>query len=157
VGLPAISYFTASPTAIGSNQTATLNWTVTGATSVYLDGNLVTATSQSVSPAVTTIYTLTATNSVGTASKTATVTVTNVSLPQIISFTATPSSIARGQSSILSWSIIGADSISIDQGIGTPSSYISQTVEPINTTTYTLTATNIVGSVTKTVPVTVTP
>jgi hypothetical protein len=38
--------------------------------------------------------------------------------PAISNFTASPESILKGQSSILSWSVTGATSLSIDQGIG---------------------------------------
>lgn len=76
--------------------------------------------------------------------------------PVITFFTATPSSITLGDSATLSWSVIDADTITIDQGIGTvtnPSGSIL--VSPIATTPYTLTATNSAGDVTYTVTITV--
>src|SRR6056297_545469 len=74
--------------------------------------------------------------------------------PTINSFTASPPGIASGDSSTLSWSVTDADTLSINQGIGTVTG-TSITVSPTTTTTYTLTATNAAGSVTQSVIVTV--
>jgi len=76
-------------------------------------------------------------------------------VPVISSFTASPSTITAGGSSILSWSVSSATSVSIS-GIGTVTG-TSVSVAPVQTTTYTLTATNSVGSVTAQTTVTVTP
>jgi hypothetical protein len=79
-----------------------------------------------------------------------------VSLPVIASFAATPATITSDQSTTLTWSVTGAHTISIDQGVGTVTG-TSITVTPGNTTTYTLTATNSAGGqVTATASVTVT-
>jgi uncharacterized protein YkwD len=75
--------------------------------------------------------------------------------PVISSFAASPASITAGQSVNLSWSVTGATSISINNGIGDVSSLTSRTVSPATTTTYTLTATDSAGSTTKAVTVTV--
>ena len=56
--------------------------------------------------------------------------------PVIGEFTAEPSSIERGQSSTLRWSVTGATSVSIDQGIGTVQANGSRRVFPSDTTTY---------------------
>ncbi len=77
-----------------------------------------------------------------------------VSAPVIASFTATPSTITTGASSTLAWSVSGATSLSINQGVGTVAGS-STTVSPTSTTTYTLTATNSGGSATATAMVTV--
>lgn len=80
-------------------------------------------------------------------------------LPVIHSFTAFLSTINQGQSSELEWSATGATSFTVTRdiiggtvyrGIGT-----RVRVSPTETTTYILTATNNVGSVTSTVTVTV--
>lgn len=76
--------------------------------------------------------------------------------PVINSFTASPSTITTGSASTLSWSVSDATSLSINQGVGTVTG-TSKSVSPTATTTYTLTATNSVGSVTKTVTLTVNP
>ncbi len=68
-------------------------------------------------------------------------------LPSITTFTGTPESIKPGQDATLSWSITGANSANIDQGIGSvnPASG-SISVSPDSSTTYTLTATNTCGT-----------
>jgi uncharacterized protein YkwD/chitodextrinase len=75
--------------------------------------------------------------------------------PTIVSFSAAPTSITAGQSSVLSWSVSGATSLTIDNGVGTVSGVMSTTVTPAQTTTYTLTAANSGGSVTAKAAVTV--
>ncbi|MCL4849901.1 MAG: hypothetical protein KJZ78_00785, partial [Bryobacteraceae bacterium] len=67
------------------------------------------------------------------------------SKPVISSFTATPASIDSGNASTLAWSVSGATSLSINQGVGTVTGAASKSVTPAATTTYTLTATNAAG------------
>jgi hypothetical protein len=76
--------------------------------------------------------------------------------PVIGSFGATPESVEAGQSATLSWSVTGATSLSIDQGVG-PVAGTSVTVAPFATTTYLLSATNASGTTTRAATVTVTP
>ena len=246
--VPVISTFAATPAAIATGASSTLSWTVTGATSLSIDGGIgaVTGSSRTVSPAATTTYTLTATNANGSATRQTTVTVTTVDTqapsvptglaasnltttgvtltwtastdnvgvtgyrvfrgttqigtptattfavtgltastpysftvravdaagnvsaassplsvttsaatpaPTISAFTATPSGIFPGQSVTLSWSVTGATSLSINQGIGSVTGQSSVLVNPSGQITYTLTATNGGGSVTRTVTV----
>ncbi len=73
--------------------------------------------------------------------------------PVISSFTAEPSTIERGQSSTLSWSISNATDMSIDHGIGAVQSRGQRQVFPTSTTSYTLTANGPGGSDTRTVTV----
>ena len=123
-----------------------------------INGSSVSGSSQTVSPATTTTYTLTASNSGGTVSQSATVTVTPaVTAPVINSFTANPTSITPGGSSTLSWSLSGGapTTLTIDNGVGTCLGLSSKDVTPGATTTYTLTASNSAGSVTKSATVTV--
>jgi peptidoglycan-associated lipoprotein len=79
--------------------------------------------------------------------------------PTIASFTAEPSTIERGGSSMLRWSVSNATNISINQGIGSIDANGSRSVYPSNTTTYTLTARGPGGSAeaSATVNVTVPP
>lgn len=73
---PVISSFVASPQTIASGGSSTLSWSVSAATSLAISGiGTVTGASTVVSPAQTTTYTLTATNSGGSATAQATVTV----------------------------------------------------------------------------------
>jgi len=68
------------------------------------------------------------------------------SAPTIGSFTASPSNLTAGQSTILSWSVTGATTVSISNGVGNVASTGSASVSPTQTTTYTLTATNNTGT-----------
>lgn len=77
-------------------------------------------------------------------------------LPTLDPFTASPSTITRGQSATLSWNVNGATSVSISNGVGTVTGS-SVSVSPSQTTTYTLTATNSAGSISAQATVTVTP
>jgi len=78
--------------------------------------------------------------------------------PVIHYFIASQSTINQGESTILSWQVINATSVSIDNGIGTFDLTSSTSVSPVSTTTYTLTASNGTGSTTTaTLTVTVNP
>ena len=75
-----------------------------------------------------------------------------------VSIDADPSSIqlgGEGAATTLSWSSLGADSVSIDQGIGTVDASGSIAVAPSQTTTYTITGTSGGASVSASVTVTV--
>jgi PKD repeat protein len=133
--------FSAAPTSINAGQSSTLTWSTTNATSVSIDngvGSKPASGTATVSPATTTTYTLTATGAGGTTTKTATVTV--VQPPPTISFSATPNNIAPGQTSTLVWNTTNATSVTIDNGVGSKPVSGSTTVNPVATTTYTLTA-----------------
>ena len=75
--------------------------------------------------------------------------------PPEVTFLADPPSIKPGESSTLTWTTFNADSVSIDQGIGSVSLDGSLTVSPTETTTYTLTATGEGGTTTESVTITV--
>ena len=78
---------------------------------------------------------------------------TSASRPVIASFTAEPSTIEKGQSSTLRWSISNATDMTIDQGLGAIQSSGQRQVFPANTTTYTLTASGPGGTDTRSVTV----
>ena len=78
-----------------------------------------------------------------------------VDRPAINNFTAEPSTIERGQSSTLSWSISNATDMSISSGVGAVQSQGQRQVFPANTTTYALTARGPGGTDTRSVTVTV--
>jgi hypothetical protein len=156
--LPSINGFSVSPASIVTGQTATLSWNVTGATSVSINpeiGAVSSSGTQSVSPPLTTTYTLTASNSAGNPTASATVTVSKSSAPIITTFSANPNSINLGQSSTLKWDIIGSASVYINQGVGGVISKGSKEVTPTATTTYTLTADSGNSKVSESVTVTV--
>jgi hypothetical protein len=152
--LPTISSFTATPAILTLGQTCTLNWTVSGATSLSIDYGVgtVTGTSVTVKPTVTTAYLLTASNTFGSVG--AVVTVTVGTPPVITRFSASPASVLPGKSSILSWAVGGSPNLSISPGVGIVNG-TSVLVTPSATTVYTMTATNPFGSVTATTTVTV--
>jgi hypothetical protein len=161
--LPVISSFTANPMTLiaDSGSSATLQWAVTGATSLSIDNSVgsvspLSTGTASVSPTTTTTYILTASNSKGSVTAAATVSVAAAGSPTITSFSGSPSNISSGQSVTLSWNVSGAQSVSIDHGIGSVSA-TSGTVQatPASTTTYTLTATNASGAVSATARITV--
>lgn len=67
--------------------------------------------------------------------------------PSVTKFEAEPSSIMRGESSVLSWEVSGdVTSVSINEGVGTVQSTGSQRVSPTDSTTYALTATGPGGT-----------
>ncbi|HKR65875.1 MAG TPA: hypothetical protein VJZ00_19245 [Thermoanaerobaculia bacterium] len=73
--------------------------------------------------------------------------------PAIDAFTVAPSPIKPGQSTILSWSVRDATTVTIDQGIGAVPANGSRLVTPSVTTTYVLTATGPGGTTTSRVTV----
>jgi hypothetical protein len=77
-GAPVISSFTAIPASVTPGGSSTLQWDVSGATSLFIDQGVgpVTGTSKRVSPSATTTYTLTAAGDAGNSSAVATVAVT---------------------------------------------------------------------------------
>src|SRR3989344_2690560 len=74
---PTISAFAASPSVITVGQSSVLSWTVSNASSTSIDNGVgvVTGSTKSVTPSVTTTYRLSATNPSGTTTASATVTV----------------------------------------------------------------------------------
>jgi hypothetical protein len=156
---PAITSFVASPTSVGPGGSSNLTAVFANGTGVITPGNLpiFSGTPLSVSPTMTTIYTLTVTNPIGSAT-TSTATVTyNAGAPAISSFTANPTTIAAGSSSSLTADFTNGTGVITPGNIavtsGTPVS-----VSPASTTTYTLTVTPTSGTpVTGTTTVTVDP
>lgn len=76
-------------------------------------------------------------------------------LPVINAFSASSININQGDSATLSWQVTGANTVTIDNGIGSVSLSGSRGVQPETTTIYTLTATGPGGNNTATVQVTV--
>jgi len=160
--MPVVNSFSASPSNISGGGSSTLNWTVTGATAVFIDqgiGNVALTGPRVVAPAATTVYTLTASNSAGsvtattqvivtgtpTATPTPTPTPTPLGLPVINYFAANPTMIAYGGSTTLGWDVSNATSVTIDNGVGSVTSAGTTVVSPAMSTNYTLTASNAAG------------
>jgi hypothetical protein len=158
---PAIIRFAASPTNIIKGQSSLLSWTTTGASTVSINngvGSVATNGSVNVTPSATTTYTLTVTGADGATSVSAAVTVTvgGAAVPNVISFTASPTVISSGGQSSLCWNVSNATTITIAPGPGTVNGASGcVTVTPTTTTTYTLTATNAAGPIQANVTVSV--
>jgi peptidoglycan-associated lipoprotein len=76
--------------------------------------------------------------------------------PDIAEFSAEPSSVERGGSSTLKWTVTNANQITIDNGVGSVQATGSRSVYPNDTTTYTLRANGPGGTLSKSATVTVT-
>jgi hypothetical protein len=136
-------------TVTGSSEMA-VSWTATGGD--------ITPEGVYTAPGAAGTYTVRAT-SVADASRYAESSVTVRALPQppvITHLVAEPSTIDSGQSAMIHWEVVGATSLSLEPGVG-PVTGSRVAVSPSKTTTYTLKATNEVGSVTSSVTVTVKP
>jgi peptidoglycan-associated lipoprotein len=75
--------------------------------------------------------------------------------PVVADFSAEPSTIERGQSAVLRWSVTGANNVAINNGIGTVQANGNRRVTPSQTTSYTLTASGVGGDATATATITV--
>ncbi|MFA6514738.1 MAG: hypothetical protein WCT42_00530 [Candidatus Paceibacterota bacterium] len=155
-----IDSFYGDPTSITSTQDSTLKWTSRGCSyfKLYEGTNLINTyygNQQIVSPNVTTTYTLKAYNynNILGDSESTTITVKGIIIPTdtctIKGFTASPDFIKQGGYSTLVWSTSNCVSTSISPSIGPVVPVIggSLKVKPIQTTTYTLTATGSNGVV----------
>ena len=78
-------------------------------------------------------------------------------VPVVNSFTANPSYIEPGESSVLTWSTTHASSVYISPSVGSVANSGAFTVQPAGTTTYTLTATGSGGTASASTTVTVAP
>jgi hypothetical protein len=148
---PSITSFSATPATLPPGGGAvTLAWQVTGADSLSIDNGVGTVTGQATTVNVTadTTFTLTATNAAGSTTARASVALAMPSAPTITAFSASPVTLPPGGGAVtLSWQVSGADSLSIDSGVGTVTGQ-STTVNVAANTTFTLTATNAGGSTT---------
>jgi hypothetical protein len=143
---PVINSFSSSKPSIEIGETATLTWTTSNSVNVTISpgvGTVASSGSTSVTPASTTIYTLTAKGKSGdSVSSTATITVMPRTSPTISIGQLT---LQRGKSTSFSWSAPGAAKVSIT-GIGAVENSGTTTMSPAKTTTYILTAAYIDGT-----------
>ncbi len=154
-----VSFCTATPMNITAGEASTITFQTINATSVSVVpsvGAVGLSGTFTVSPTTSTNYVITATGANGsTNSCSVAVNVTPGTVPQIITFAATPATINQGQSSTLTWNVQNATSVSISPTLGSVSVAGSQAVTPTATTVYTLTATNAAGTSTATTTVNV--
>ncbi len=146
-GLPRIVSFAANPATIDFGQSSTLQWVVENATSVSITtiGTVGLTGSHSVSPASTATYTITASNANGTVNASTILTV--LTSVKILSFTATPATLASGAFSVLVCQTAGAAQVNVS-GISFTTDTALVSVRVIQTTTYTCTATAANGQTT---------
>ncbi len=162
VNAPICDSFTGSPTSLPvGGGTVNLAWATTNATNVSIDQGVgAVAVDGSTSVANVTsnrTFTLTATNVAG-AQVTCTVPVTvatNSVSPSCDFFNADKTVVDRGESFTLSWGTTNADSVSINNGVGTVAADGSHSTSIQSDTTYTLTATKGSNSVSCSRPVTI--
>jgi len=155
---PTITSFDITPATITAGSSATLTWNVPGANSVVINpdvGVVAASGSKIISPNITTAYTITVTAPLGIVSRSVVLIVNPA--PIVINLSANPAVLMSGGSAALQWNVMGADSVSIDQGIGDVPVSGNQLITPTQTTTYTLTARNTSGILTKSFVVTVNP
>ena len=147
---PVILEFSNNPSTINAGDRSTLMWNVTGANSVSIDqgiGQVAVAGTRVVSPAKSTVYTISATNSIGTVIRSSAIIIVSAPAPQttasnpVISFTA---SHLGGTSWQLNWNVSNATQIVIQPDIGpvNPTGSIVVTVPSGQTKLYRLEAVN---------------
>lgn len=139
----------ANPTIIDRGQTSVLTWTSSGATycvaSNGWSGSKSIYGSEVTTPSVTTVYTITCYNEYTSASDTVTVTVRDIN--PSVDLSVYPSTIYRGQTSVLTWTSNSVNSCYASNGwSGSKSTYGNETVAPTSTTTYTITCNGTNGS-----------
>ena len=151
--LPVIGSFTALSSTVGRGMAAYLSWSgLSNYTSASIDngvGAVVTPNGMlSAYPTADTTYTLTATNAAG--SITLSVAITVVPPPTINTFTATPATVAAGAPTTLAWSVTGATTLTIDNGVGVVTGTSIDVIPPMGATatatTYKLTASSSYGT-----------
>ncbi|MBX9906905.1 hypothetical protein K2X96_03340, partial [Patescibacteria group bacterium] len=160
VTVPLCDSFSLSPSTITSAQDVTLTWATTNADSVSISGGVgAVAVDGSVTRLVSedTTFVLTATKGTQTATCQAAVDFNPVSNPVLScdAFSINPSSVDRGNTATMSWNTTNADSVSIDNGIGSVSGDGTRDITVNEDRTYTLTATRGAQTITCTAPVSV--
>jgi serine/threonine protein kinase len=151
--------FTADPLTIEQGASTELVWSVPGNASVTIDqgiGAVKSSDRVTLKPAADTTYTLRAEGPGGVVAQ-ASVTVqiaVPVPKPVIVSLSANPLTIRKGQSAQLTWAVSGNNALaSFDQSIGSVKLQDSRSVSPELTTKYKLLARNPGGAVSKYVTV----
>jgi hypothetical protein len=146
--------FKANPTGVDLGEPAVLSWSCRSdyADSVSISpgiGAIAPYGSVQVTPDTSTTYTITATGSAGTATQQA---VVAINAP-VVTLEADPTTVAAGQSAILTWSSTNAVTCSLAPDIGAVDPSGTLSVSPAATTTYTLTATGPGGTTSQSVTV----
>jgi hypothetical protein len=161
---PSVTSFTATPDSIANPGKVTLAWAVSGAKTISIDngvGDVTGTSSKEITANATTTFTLTASNDAGVSTKQVIVTVSGTTTPVVTpgptinSFTVTPDTLSSAGEVTFSWDVSNADSLTITD-LGTVSPNKGSAKKTVSATkTFILSATNTVGTNTKTVDVTV--
>ncbi len=154
---PTITSFVASPSTVGPGGSASLTGVFANGTGVITPGSIpvTSGVPVSVTPTITTNYTLTVTNPIGAPISQITTVTYSATAPAITTFNATPATIASGASSSLLADFVNGTGV-ITPGNLSVTSGTAVSVSPTATTTYTLTVTPTTGTaVTQTATVTV--
>jgi hypothetical protein len=144
-------------TTLGEGETTAIVWSSRNADSVTIDqgiGSVMPSGELFITPPESTVYTITARGPGGTVSQSVAVDVLPYTLAQI---RAGPDFLVPGQSALLEWNTSHAQVVTIDQGLGEVPPDGSIVVQPVATTTYTITATGPLGTATEVVTVVVHP
>jgi len=159
---PSINSFTASAPQVVHGQNVSINWNVSPPGTVVsvsnIGSNLEAVGGRTIALFQTTTFTLSATSAGSTVSQSITVTVSPaVPSPRVISFSATPTTVQAGQPVQLQWNTEGG--VAVLSNTGGVSAAGNLTVNPTQTTVYTLTVTGPSGTTPAqaTMTVTVTP
>jgi len=155
--LPVITSFSATPTSIIAGQSTTLAWATTNATTLSIDrgiGAVTGTTSKVVSPAASVVYTLTATNSFGSTTAQASVTVTADTLAPTVPTNINPTAISPSEI-VIGWSP-STDNVGVVQysiyrngsliGTSTSTSYTDGGLTANTTYTYSVAASDLAGN-----------
>lgn len=137
---------TLTPTTINRGESSNIVWNYTYADEINIEdvGTYHSLTgSQSVSPTESTVYNVLIKS--GDKSKTETLSLTVIQPDQNIAFSADSYRIGYGSSTNLNWNVNNAQSVSIDNGVGSQSLSGLYKVTPNTDTTYTLTAKGFTG------------
>lgn len=157
---PTVISFTATPLSVTAGSRSTLAWEVQDAVTIAISnatsGEVLVQDAQASGSIMTgllnetTSFVLKATNDGGDTFRNVTVTISTVGGPQVVSFTATPSTIDAGADAVLAWQTTEATEVEVTAGAvsvvsaGAPEGMV--TVNPTVTTTYTLTAKGAEGA-----------
>ena len=163
-GEPAkVCAFEASTHAVLPGEPVKLSWTCTGTAKVKLEPGGLELDGQSditVTPLETTRYTITASNVSGGASRTVEVQVLKSPVGQparVCAFTAGQSAIRPGEPVELRWECVGDSKVRLEPGGLELDGKDHVTVQPTETTVYTLSAANILGGSSRSLEIRVIP
>jgi hypothetical protein len=139
---PSVS-ISATPDTISFDESAILTWSSHDADSVSINNGVGTVKERGttvVKPYRTTTYMISAVNADGKAESSVTVKVRYSGPEPVINVSANPTTIYPGETSVLTWNIANAYTLTINNGIGSMPLNYSMTVSPNVTTTYTFVA-----------------